>query len=115
MIEGRWEGTWHSDVNGHHGALRCIVGPAINKQGDREFTYNAVWKRVLSGSFRSVHRVKQAPPPCPAVVFSGTHQMPDWAGGLYHYDGGADGKRFTADYNSATDHGKFEMKRPVVP
>src|SRR5262245_66518940 len=24
-IEGRWEGTWKSDVNGHHGGLRCVM------------------------------------------------------------------------------------------
>ena len=24
-LAGRWEGGWLSDVNGHHGKLRCIV------------------------------------------------------------------------------------------
>src|ERR1041385_5899115 len=24
-IESRWRGEWRSEVNGHHGALRCVL------------------------------------------------------------------------------------------
>lgn len=24
-LQGRWQGSWVSDANGHHGELRCII------------------------------------------------------------------------------------------
>ncbi len=107
-VEGAWRGTWKSEASGHHGALRCIVGPVKNTQGEHDFTYHAVWMGVLSGSYVAPHQVK---PTKDHSRFSGQHKMPDWAGGLYTYDGTVKGDTFHATYRSAKDHGSYELKR----
>lgn len=108
-VEGAWEGTWKSEATGHHGSLKCIVGPAKNAQGDRDFRYWASWKHLLSGTFDAVHQV--TPQGKAAWKFTGQHQMPDWAGGLYTYDGTVIGDHFHADYKAAKDHGTYDLTR----
>lgn len=105
---GAWQGTWKSDVNGHHGRLRCVVSPALNAQGDHSFHYHATWAGLLSGAYRAVHRVT---PEKAGARFAGTHRMPDWAGGQYTYAGRVTGDRFQACYECAKDKGTFEMTR----
>lgn len=108
-VEGAWEGTWKSEVNGHHGRLRCVVGPAKNAEGDHSFHYHATWAAVLSGSYRADHRVRKAPKSL--WTFEGQHRMPDWAGGLYQYNGTVEGDVFTAQYKCAKDQGTYRMQR----
>lgn len=45
--------------------------------------------------------------------FSGSADLGWMAGGLYRYEGIADGKTFTATYSSASDHGVFRLLRPA--
>ena len=106
---GRWEGTWKSDLNGHHGRLACITTAPASPGGDHEFFYRATWMRVLSGSYRAKHRV--TPQPNGDLTFSGSHQMPSWAGGEYRYDGLIRGDVFTARYECSIDRGTYEMRR----
>lgn len=108
-VEGRWEGTWLSAANGHHGRLRCAVSAPTNAQGDHDFFYRATWKSVLSGSFKSIHHVHKKKDG--TYVFKGDHQMPEWAGGKYHYEGTVKGDDFNACYESSMDRGTFTMKR----
>lgn len=119
-VEGKWKGTWLSDANGHHGDLRCVVSKAelpdygAGKGAEpipapRSFFYRATWKKILSGSYRSVHTVKKQKDG--SYKFSGEHKMPDWAGGLYHYEGTIKGDEFKANYKCAMDHGTYTMKR----
>ena len=109
-IEGRWEGTWHSLATGHQGRLRCIVGPASNTTGDRPVVYWASWKHILSASFTTTHRVKDAGT---VITFQGSHKMPGWAGGIYDYQGTIRKGRWQSTYRSAMDHGTFSLHRPV--
>lgn len=106
---GKWEGTWHSDATGHQGTLRCVTSNTINHQGDHEFFYHATWKKILSGSYKAVHTVKKLKDG--SYTFKGEHKMPDWAGGLYHYEGTIKGNDFNACYQSAMDRGTYTMKR----
>ena len=106
---GRWEGTWKSDMNGHHGKLACITSAPRLPSQEHEFFYRATWMRLLSGSYRAHHQV--TPKPNGDLVFSGRHQMPDWAGGEYRYEGLIRGNVFTARYECAKDRGTYEMRR----
>ncbi len=110
-VEGAWEGTWESAVNGHHGRLRSVVGPAKNAEGDHSFHYHATWAGILSGAYRVDHRVKAVKGAKDQWSFTGQHQMPKWAGGLYTYGGTVKGDRFSACYECKLDKGTFTMKR----
>ena len=109
LPRSKWEGTWHSDATGHQGTLRCVTSSTINNQGDHEFFYRATWKKILSGSYKAVHTVKKQKDG--SYTFKGEHKMPDWAGGLYHYEGTIKGDNFNACYQSAMDRGTYTMKR----
>ncbi|MEZ5383984.1 MAG: hypothetical protein R3F13_00575 [Prosthecobacter sp.] len=108
-VAGKWEGTWLSAENGHHGTLRCVVSQPTNDKGDRDFFYRATWKSILSGSYKAVHQVQSKKDG--TYIFKGDHQMPEWAGGKYHYEGAVKGDEFDAFYKCAIDHGTFTMKR----
>jgi len=109
QVAGKWEGTWLSDASGHHGALRCVVDCTKGKSGDHEFFYHATWKTILSGSYKAIHTVKKQKDG--TYTFKGEHKMPDWAGGLYHYEGTIKGDEFKAKYRCSMDNGTYTMKR----
>src|SRR2546427_11592543 len=48
-ITGRWDGTWQSDVTGHHGKLRSLVTPL--EGGDYQARYRAKYLRIMSFSY----------------------------------------------------------------
>jgi len=118
-VAGKWEGTWLSAANGHHGKLRCVVGEpkeymmvsyVPSKNSDAYcFHYHATWKSILSGSYKAFHHVVRNKDG--SHTFKGDHQMPDWAGGKYHYEGTVKGDHFNACYESAMDRGTYTMKR----
>lgn len=108
-VAGAWEGTWTSVATGHHGRLRCVVGPVKNAEGDRSFHYHATWGGILSGAYRADHRVTAAPGG--TSLFKGQHLMPAWAGGLYTYEGSVRGDAFKAAYKCEADHGTYSMQR----
>lgn len=108
-VEGKWSGTWHSDATGHQGTLRCVVSSPVDKKGGHEFFYHATWKKILSGSYKATHTVQKQKDG--TYTFKGEHKMPDWAGGLYHYEGTIKGDDFNACYQSSMDRGTYTMKR----
>lgn len=107
-VTGAWEGTWKSEVNGHHGRLRAVVSAPKNAEGDHEFHYHATWAKILSGAYRAKHRVS---PIRGGSSLQGSHQMPEWAGGRYTYQGTIQGDSFQARYDCSKDKGIFEMQR----
>lgn len=115
QVAGKWEGTWLSEASGHHGKLRCIVSlphhtlVSADYHLDHKFFYHATWKSILSGSYSALHQVVEKKDG--TYVFKGEHKMPDWAGGLYHYEGTIKGDEFKANYRCAMDHGTYTMKR----
>src|SRR5437762_12600125 len=48
-INGPWQGTWASEVSGHHGALRCVV--ARQSPGQYRFHYYATYNTILHGAY----------------------------------------------------------------
>ena len=108
-MSGPWIGTWRSDMNGHHGDLRCIVTPLAGNDGKERFHYHATFMRFLSATYDVTHVVK---PTKDGFVFSGDQALYGKGSGLYHYEGKATSQTFHATFHSESDHGVFEMKRP---
>jgi len=107
-IEGRWEGRWLSDANGHRGKLLCIV--SRDPEGITHAAYfRASYLKVLRFSYTVPLRVKEN---AGGWVFQGTEDLGAVAGGVYHYEGSATATNFLSHYRSQSDHGVFEMKRP---
>jgi hypothetical protein len=108
-ITGAWEGTWRSEVNGHHGKLRCIVAPEARPgSGTHDVRYHATWMGFLSAAYSTSHQVKKTPD---GMTFSGEQRLPRWAGGIYRYEGTVKKDTFTSTYRCRLDHGVFEMRR----
>ena len=110
-MTGRWEGTWHSDVNDHSGLLRCLVTPQTN--GVYQARFYAKYKRLLTFSFSysaplTVRRNKEV------FLFEGEANLGWYAGGRYEYQGHADGVGFFSTYRNKYDRGTFQMKRTAT-
>lgn len=106
---GAWSGTWESRSNGHQGRLQCLVSAPPNADESYRFRYRATWMKILSGTFSAQHTVKADGPG--KWTFTGQHQMPKWAGGLYSYEGKITGDAFHATYDCAMDEGDYRMTR----
>ena len=105
-FEGRWEGTWHSDQNGHSGKLRCITIRRYENEYDAKF--RATYQKILRFSHTApLYTQSQGT----NWVFSGEANLGWWAGGLYRYEGRADAWSFFSTYSNRYDHGTFVMER----
>jgi len=107
-ITGRWEGTWRSEANGHHGRLRCLISQA--PKGDCQAWFYANYLRILHFSYKVNLAITTN---ADEFHFEGQADLGKLAGGLYHYEGHATGDRFLSSYKCERDHGQFEMSRPV--
>lgn len=106
-LQGRWEGTWKSDANGHNDQLRCV----ITKKDETNYLarFHARYGKTLSFGYK-VHLTVQEKDG--AIQFSGNANLGWLAGGLYHYEGHAELTNFFSTYSSRHDHGSFHMTRP---
>jgi hypothetical protein len=103
-LEGRWEGQWISEVNGHNGRLRCIV----RKDGDvYRARFHAKYMKILSFGYTIPLK---AEPTDNGSKFRGEADL-GVMGGLYRYEGHADATNFFSTYSSKYDHGTFQMQR----
>ena len=103
-LEGRWEGNWISEVNHHHGKLRCIV----TKDGEvYQARFHAKYLKILSFGYTVELRAERKDN---AYKFSGEADL-GVMGGIYHYEGHADATNFFSTYSSKYDHGTFQMQR----
>lgn len=101
----RWEGSWRSGKNGHHGQLRCLLTPesSTNSRAHFKATY---WK-----IFRATYQVEFTGELRDGVwQFSGTEDLGWFAGGVYSYEGRVSPTNFFSTYKCKYDHGTFEMK-----
>lgn len=105
-IEGRWEGKWLSDHNGHNGALRAIVRKLDN--GQYETRFHAKYAGLLSFGMQSKLDVK---PAGGLWQFSGEENLGK-PYGVYRYEGKASATNFFSTYKASFDHGTFQMTRP---
>lgn len=106
-IEGRWEGRWLSDANGHKGRLRCLM----SRQPDGD--YAARFRASYLGFLRFGYTVRLKVETRDGVWhFRGEENLGKLAGGVYEYAGQASATNFHSTYRSRYDHGTFEMHRP---
>jgi hypothetical protein len=106
-IEGRWEGRWLSEVNGHTGALRCLVSRDASDQYAARF--RATYLKVQHFSYTVPLQVERHDG---EWQFTGEEDLGWMAGGVYRYAGMATPTNFDSTYESGADHGTFEMGRP---
>lgn len=106
-IAGRWEGHWHSDVNGHNDALRCII--TRQAPGEYQARYHAKYRKVLTFGYTVNLKAQEKDG---AWEFVGEADLGWYAGGKYHYLGNATSTDFFSTYRSKYDHGAFKMARP---
>jgi len=106
-LQGRWQGRWHSDSNGHEGKLRCIVTKL--DEGNYQARFHAKYLKVLSFGYTVPLKIERSGD---LFNFRGEANLGRLAGGVYHYDGHADTTNFFATYTSKYDHGTFQMVRP---
>jgi len=103
-LEGRWEGHWISEVNGHHGRLRCLV----SREGEvYQARFHAKYMKILSFGYTIPLRAAATDN---GYIFSGEADL-GVMGGIYRYEGHADATNFFSTYSSKYDHGTFQMQR----
>ena len=106
-LAGRWEGKWLSDVNGHNGALRCVL-----KRGS-DTNYTAHFKATYWKIFRASYRVEFLGEFRDGIwQFHGEENLGWFAGGDYHYGGRISATNFFSTYECKYDHGTFALSRP---
>ncbi len=109
-LAGCWEGSWHSDWNGHEGGLRAI----ITQQGDNYYNahFKATYAVVIPFEFEIPLLVTDDGQ---VYTFEGDADLGLLAGGNYVYCGTASGGNFHSTYEAENgDHGTFSMVK-VVP
>lgn len=106
-IEGRWEGSWISDVNGHNGKLRCLLTHEEDSRYRARF--RATYWKVLRFSYAVPLEFHQQDT---GWEFNGEADLGKLAGGVYHYEGRASVTNLHSTYRSKYDHGRFELRRP---
>jgi hypothetical protein len=106
-MEGRWQGHWLSEVNGHNGKLLCIVSQ--QEQGDYAARFRATYKKLLKFSYTVSLKAEQRDG---VWHFHGEEDLGKLAGGVYQYEGTVTPTNFHSTYRSPYDHGVFEMQRP---
>jgi len=106
-ITGRWQGTWQSEVTGHHGTLGCVVSKESPEK--YRFLYHATWKKIFHGTYTVVEEVQRKGN---AFEMNGSADLGTVYGGRYQYDGQATPTNFFSTYRAKEDHGTFLMTRP---
>ena len=105
-LAGLWEGTWASDADGHNGKLRAIITKCPD--GHYHARYCATFALVIPFAYETTHSATRRDG---VTYFSGEQDLGMLAGGLYRYNGHADGHNFIADFHADNDYGVFRMQR----
>jgi hypothetical protein len=106
-MEGRWQGTWLSETNGHNGKLRCLVKKEAD--GSYQARFKARYEKVLSFGYTVPLKVQETEE---SFRFEGDADLGSLAGGVYHYTGHATLTNFFSTYSCKYDRGTFHMRRP---
>jgi hypothetical protein len=105
-LEGRWQGEWASNANGHRGALKCLL--TKTEAGEYEAMFHAVYARFLRVCYSVPLHGRQTGE---KLELEGQADLGQLAGGVYHYEGEANETAFHCTYCCAYDHGTFHLKR----
>jgi hypothetical protein len=105
-IQGPWQGTWLSDTTKHTDRLRCIISKTDVHTYQARF--KAHYRKVLTFGYSVPLETR---PVGDGFRFKGEADLGWLAGGLYEYEGSADGTNFFSTYFSKYDKGTFRMGR----
>jgi len=105
-LEGRWEGTWCSHVNGHHGKLKAI----ITKQSENCYyaQFRATYAKVLPFGFDTPLSVTESDG---IYHLEGQADLGWLAGGTFNCCGSANACELESGYCAPNDHGAFSLRR----
>lgn len=111
-LVGRWQGSWRSDKNGHHGGLRCLITRVDPNTCDARF--RATYLKIFC--YTHTARLTTATTG-DGLTWVGSEDLGWLAGGRYDYKAEIRGDRFLSTYDCPRDHGVFEMTRvsPSTP
>jgi hypothetical protein len=105
-MEGRWEGTWQSDENGHNGGLRCII--TADEDDTLTARYHATYGSIFTFEYEMPMVVRREGD---VYHFAAEADLGWLAGGVYEYAGTVHGDAFESTYDCKRDHGTFRMER----
>ena len=105
-LEGHWIGEWHSDVNEHHGELRCVL-QQIDENHFRAFA-NAKYAKFMRVCYTVELRFEQM---AECLHLEGEADLGELAGGVYRYDGVLTATEFNCRYECKYDRGAFSLRR----
>ena len=106
-VEGRWEGTWLSDSNGHNGKLRCLMTRVDDSKYEARF--RATYAKILRFSYTVPLEMQ---PHDNGWEFNGEANLGKLAGGVYFYEGRVSPTNLFSTYRCKYDHGVFQLQRP---
>jgi len=108
-LSGGWTGSWRSGTTGHTGVLRATFTTC----GERTYRvdFSGTFFRILPFRYTVMLDVVEDTGDC--VTLAGSSYLGRLFG-TFRYAATADGCRFTADYTSRKDRGRFELHR-VTP
>lgn len=105
-VEGRWEGTWLSDADHHHGKLLCLMTHETNS------LYKARFKATYAGILKFGYTAYFEMEPHAALGWEFNGEAKLGAFGTYYYEGRATPTNLTSIYKSQYDNGTFNLRRP---
>lgn len=107
-LAGCWEGTWQSEMNGHHGGLRAVI--TDQGAGVYDAHFKATFAVVIPYEFQMSLLVADDGT---VYTFEGQEDLGLLAGGVYTYRGTASATDFLAHYCASGngDHGTFSMSK----
>src|SRR4051794_3560806 len=106
-LSGRWKGSWKSDKFGHSGGLRCLVAPTGEGEGAYRARFDATYMLLLRFGYamNMTADVRED-----ETFVAGEQDLGKSYGGVYEYEGQADGKTFRLNYKTKSDYGHFTLK-----
>ena len=111
-MAGRWDGSWQSGKNGHHGRLRCVMTQVDTNRYHAHF--HATFWKIFRGAYE-VELIARGSSEAGVAEFSGQSDLGWLYGGVYRYEGKASATNFFSSYRCKIDHGTFQMSRPSEP
>lgn len=111
IIEGRWIGRWNSDANGHNDILRCLITSKGESTYETRFHAKySLWFFPVSFGYKLDMNAKLVDH---IYHFKGEADLGLLTGGIYSYTGEGNGTNLHFNYRAKTDHGTFQLQRPI--
>ncbi len=104
--ESHWLGEWRSDVNRHHGALRCLL-KTVAANEFRAYVrarYGKIMRVCYTVDLRFEKVAEQ-------IQLVGEADLGELAGGIYRYEGTLTAATFECRYECKYDRGAFSLRQ----